>query len=459
MIRALLFFLTLAFFVVFAAWLAEHPGTVLITFDEYRLRTSVGFLVVAGILLALVITFLDRIWRYLVAAPHRIAVAFQENRRRRGYRALTRGMVAVAAGDSEEAGRQARRAEGLLHDPPLTMLLSAQAAQLRGDEGAATSYFQSMLNHPEMAFLGIRGLFMQALREGDNENALQLAQQAYALHPKTPWVVQALFDLQVRTGRWEEAEATLKNATSRKAIPAAEGRRQTAVLLLRQSEIAEGQGQVEEARHLAQDALKLAPDFAPIAIRYSRLAAREGKDRRAAKAIEKAWAKTPHPDLADAYLEIFPGEDPLERLKRIEKLAALYPDHPESHLAVAKAAIDAQIWGAARSNLAKAIAAMPSARAFRRMADLEEAEAGKTHAGEQWRVRAAEAPADNRWVCGHCGVIAESWSPICANCGEFDRFQWRSPRPAAADGSPSLRRHRTGRTNWFSRESLITPNR
>jgi hypothetical protein len=43
-------------------------------------------------------------------------------------------MVAVAAGDAAEAGRQAKRADALLGDPPLTMLLSAQAAQLNGDD-------------------------------------------------------------------------------------------------------------------------------------------------------------------------------------------------------------------------------------------------------------------------------------------------------------------------------------
>ena len=34
------------------------------------------------------------------------------------------------------------------------MLLSAQAAQLRGDEGAAARYFNNMLDRPETAFLG-----------------------------------------------------------------------------------------------------------------------------------------------------------------------------------------------------------------------------------------------------------------------------------------------------------------
>ena len=88
-----------------------------------------------------------------------------------GYRALTQGMVAVAAGDAEEAQKLARKADALLAEPPLTLLLSAQAAQLNGDETARPQrYFTAMLDRAETEFLGLRGLIMQALkrrRRGD----------------------------------------------------------------------------------------------------------------------------------------------------------------------------------------------------------------------------------------------------------------------------------------------------
>ncbi|PCJ58947.1 MAG: heme biosynthesis protein HemY, partial [Rhodospirillaceae bacterium] len=304
MIRAFAFFLLLAGVAVFAAWLVEHPGTVRITFADYRLHASIGFLGVAVLLLVLAAVFADRLWRYLITAPHRIAVTFRENRRRRGYRALTQGLVAVAAGDVEKADELSGRAKGLLHDQPLAMLLSAQVAQLRGDEGAAADYFEAMLHHPEMAFFGLRGLFTQALREGDTEKARRLARRAYALHPKTPWVVEALFERELHAGKLEDAETVLRQAIRQGVLPAVEGNRRRAVLLLRQGALLEGQGQPREARRFVQDAWKLAPDFSPVAIAYARLAVGEGAPRRAEKAIEKAWSKNPHPDLARAYLEI-----------------------------------------------------------------------------------------------------------------------------------------------------------
>ena len=68
--------------------------------------------------------------------------------------------------DLAGAQRQAKKADVLLNEPPLTMLLSAQAAQLDGDEQAAEGYFRAMLEREETRFLGLRGLITQAIKRG-----------------------------------------------------------------------------------------------------------------------------------------------------------------------------------------------------------------------------------------------------------------------------------------------------
>ena len=50
----------------------------------------------------------------------------------------------------------------------------------------------------------------------------------------------------------------------------------------------------------------------------------------------------PHPDLADAYAHLRPGNSARERLARVESLAAKSPGNVEAALAVARAALDAQ---------------------------------------------------------------------------------------------------------------------
>ena len=162
-----------------------------------------------------------RLWllyRWIVGAPGALLEGWGESRRRRGYRELTQGLAAVAAGDGAEAQKHARKAEQLLAEPALTLLLSAQAAQLTGDRDGAKRAFNAMLDDEQMAFLGLRGLIGQALREGDQSQALAYAERAFKLRPQTPWVVHSLFDMQAQIGQWKAAQETLDTGLRRKVV-------------------------------------------------------------------------------------------------------------------------------------------------------------------------------------------------------------------------------------------------
>src|SRR6185312_6775174 len=101
---------------------------------------------------------------------------------------------------------QARKA--LPHEP-LTHLLRAQAAQIGGDRATARRIFEAMLAAPETEQLGLRGLFLEAEREGEHEAARQFAERALQRNAKLGWPVEALFDLQCRAQDWQGALGTL----------------------------------------------------------------------------------------------------------------------------------------------------------------------------------------------------------------------------------------------------------
>ena len=66
--------------------------------------------------------------------------------------------------------------------------------------------------------------------------------------------------------------------------------------------------------------------------------------------------------------------------QRVENLAKAAPDHPESRLAVASAALAAELWGQARNRLsgltAEGMNADVRARAAQMLADLESRQRG-----------------------------------------------------------------------------------
>ena len=346
--------LSLAIVVAAAIWFSDRPGQVSIEWQGWLVELSVGRFVLAAALVLTALVFLVGVVRVIGRAPRKFREHQRASRRERGYRALTHGMVAVAAGDPAEANRQARRADVLLNEPPLTMLLSAQAAQLNGDEAAAARYFNGMLERPETAFLGVRGLLIQAQKNNDRRAALQYAERAYELQPKTPWVLTTMFDLQVAEGRWRAALATLEEAVKRHAVSADTARDRRATVLLGCSAEAEAAGDASDALRFARRANSLAPDFLPAVLRTVDLMVRSGKARPASRMIHNAWARTPHPALARIYGDIGEAGDALKRVKRYERLLSFNPDHPESHIALAEAALDAELWGEARNHLQRA---------------------------------------------------------------------------------------------------------
>ena len=354
----------------------------------------------------------------------------------RSYRALTRGMVAVAAGDAGEAERQSRRADALLDDPPLTLLLAAQAAQLRGDEAAAKRYFTAMLNRPDTAFLGVRGLLMQAERAGDTAEAKRLIARAYTMRPNTPWVLRSMLDDEARAGDWRAAQATLDRAARARALKDDEAREKRAAIVLARADAAHAAGDAAAALSFARAAMRLAPDWLPALVRRVALLAAAGRRRSAARIAERAWRRTPHPALAGIYAETGrAGEDGVAKLRRIERLAEANPSHPESAIAVAEAALDAKLWGIARATLARAAEGAPPARVCRLMARLE-AEENRDGAAERgWLVRAAQAAPDPAWLCSACAHAAADWHALCPNCGAFATLDWRTPPRAPAVGA------------------------
>lgn len=430
MIRAILLLLFLAGFMLVAAWFADRPGSVAIVWQGWRIDTSVPILIAVVALLAAFAAFIYRFWRALIGAPHAFGRWRRERRRRQGYVALTQGMVAVAAGDPDEARRQARRADVLLNEPPLTMLLSAQAAQLNGDENAAERYFTQMLERGETEFLGLRGLLIQAMRKGDHRRAIELARRARQLRPKTPWVLTTLFELETRSGDWRGAAETLTRAQRTGALPAPQARHHEAAVLIEQSRAAAEKGRGRESLKLAEQAHRAKPDHVAATIWLAERFIEAGKPRATERLVEEQWARTPHPDLLAAYRRARPVAEPLQWVKQAERLVRLAPLHRESLIALGTANLEAKLWGEARRHLKAAIEAgdgEPSAGLCRLMARLEEEEGQDPTAVRLWFARAAEAPPDPGWVCEACGSAHARWQANCPRCGGFDKLSWRAP--------------------------------
>lgn len=437
MIRFLVVLVLVVATVLGAAWMAENPGAVAIEWRGYRVETSIAVTFAALVLFALAVVFADRLWRFLRSLPRWFREGRAEGRTRRGFRALVQGLDAAAAGNVKEAERQAKRATEMLDGSPLPLVLSARVAEIGGREDEVRETYSRLSKRKETALLGLRGLIELARAEGDTTKALALAERARSLNPEGKWVAATLFDLQVRSRHWRAAEATLKREVKRAWISEEEGNHRAAVLLLAESEEQEAAGKAGPALKLARKAHALDPSAPQATVRLATLLVRRGSEARAEKAVEEAWAANPHPVLVRAYADIRTDEEPLARVRRFEKLLGLRPGQPVVHLALAAAAIDAQMWGIARRHLGIAEGMERSATLFRLYAELERKEHGDEGAAERWLARAAEESVFAPWVCAECGARAREFTALCPTCGAFDKVAYKGAGRAVTEGRPA----------------------
>src|SRR5208282_3697654 len=255
---------------------------------------------------------------------------------------------------------------------------------------------------------------------------LEYAVRANARAPAA-WAGQAVLDDRTRRGDWAGALATVDVNAAARLIDKPTANRWRAVIKTAMAEAAM-ERDPKHALTLAQEACRLAPTLVPAAAICGRLTAQAGDARRAARILEAAYAQTPHPDLAAAYLRVRRGDSTGDRLARARTLARVAPSDPESLIMVGRAALEAHDGAAARAAIAPLLASgSPVGRPTRRvcllMVDIEEAD-GHQGAVREWLGRAARAPRDKAWVAD--GLISDRWAPVSPS-GALDAFIWRTP--------------------------------
>jgi HemY protein len=412
--------------------LASRPGTVRIEWLGQIVELSVfsGIVILASLLgiLLLVGSLLRGAWR----SPAALAHYFDRRRRQRGLDALTGGIIAVGAGDRALAARYAAQARKALPHEPLTHLLRAQAAQIGGDRATARRIFEAMLASPDTEQLGLRGLNLEAEREGEREAGRQLAERALRLNARLGWPVDALFDLECRAGDWHGALETLALAERQQLLEKGPARRRRAVLLTAQAQALEDDAP-DKALELALEAHGLARDLVPAAAVAGRILASRGRTPKAARVLLRTWRQAPHPDLAVAYAYARPGDSPRDRLDRVRHLARLTPNHPEALIAVATSAIEAHAWDEAREALKPLLEGRLTQRVCALMARIEGEQYRDAGRVREWLARAAGAARDPAWIAN--GVAYPYWSPVSPATGQLDAMRWGVPAATSTESA------------------------
>ncbi|HEX3349029.1 MAG TPA: heme biosynthesis HemY N-terminal domain-containing protein [Acetobacteraceae bacterium] len=404
------------------AWyIAGLGGQVGVTIAGYTFEATAPVAVLFFLLAVLAVYIVVRVvGAIFFGIPAALGRSRERGRRSKGDAAITRTLVAIAAGDRGDARREAVRAQRLLGETPQTLLLAAEANRLAGDETAASEIYRKLSERDDAAFLGLRGLFRQAMARQDWTEAAAIAARAERVHPGAAWLREERAQLAIRTGNWSQALLLSPPDVPSVALKTA---------------VAEQTSDPREAMRLARQAFEQDPSFTPGVLAYARRLRAEGRESRAQEAIRTGWKAHPQPDLAEFFLAPVTGA--ANRLTAAAKLAAVNPAHLETMLLLSRLALDAGRLAYARRNAEAALAAgCNERRLWVLIADIEATERGDTEEGRAAQRdalrRAATADADPAWRCEVCGTVHDAWHPACPVCHAAGRITWGKPRVSAA---------------------------
>ena len=418
-----------------ASWLGAQPGMLSLEWLGWQMEMRTSLAVALLVVLAVALLSLDRLLRGLLSLPAWFGRNLARRRTESGHRALALGLMAVSAGEPDEARRQASRAQRLLAAPQLTDLLSAQAAHLSGDHRAADRYFTTLTRDRDTAFLGHVGLARLALEKDEPEAALAAARTALEIRPKSALAARQVMILEAERGQWSAALPALSVVIAAGSADDAEAAlltRQKAALSYLESQSADGAGDDAMRRRgqitKAQAALAAWPGFWPAALHLADLHAQAGSPKKAVKPLETAFRHMPHYAVAARLRTLWRVNEgaSVARLMRLIPKDGQLAD--EGRLVVAQMALDIGLVGEARRLLDEIDPAHRDAAGWRLVArlvaeDETSAEAAETDALRQ----AGEAPRPRRWQCTSCQLVHESWQPHCGGCAGFATLDWQRP--------------------------------
>ncbi len=412
--QRLLYIAILTVISLISLWLLEHPMPVTMQINGYMVTTSVATLTLIIVALAVLLIMLSR----FLSLPRSWKLKHENKRLQQSLDTAGATLLAMANNQYDTAGKHARKLEKLQHNKPLSLLLSAQAAQLQGDKRASLASFEQMLALPATQALGYRGLLVMADKAGDTALSDKITGQFAAVCPKDGMALEHQLHQHIHHHAWDDA----RNDITR-LYKAGHFSKQ-----LRDAWLQKIMLQTPEIHTKAT--YRLNPAFVPAALAH----ARQQQGKRQVEVLLNHWKKYGQQSalIAISLLTHVPVIEVYHLCRRHLK--------PHAHQADAlytltQAALKANQLPVAEFYIEQLLGLEQTRKALQLKADLLSRQ-GRDSVTD-WRDKAAIAPPDPTWTCQGCGHTTEEWSLICGNCNGIDTVIWGIAAPLSPPPSPA----------------------
>lgn len=343
-----------------AAALALHRlgGLVIITLGDWTLQTSVLFFVLVAVAGLALLQALMGLLRSLLGVPGRLGHWRQQRRERKTRNQLINGLLRLAEGRSKEAEKLLVKNADSSEAPLLHYLAAAIAAQQQSGYEQRDAYLaQADKTSPQAGFpVGLIQAQLQ-LEARQWEQALATLHYLNDTAPNHPRVQAMLLRACEALDEWGRIDMLLPAARRQKAISTIElSRLERAVALwrLRQAR-AQGAAALDSTWNSLDRTMRQDAD---VELAYLDGLAATGQAEQAERIMRTRLNKSYDPQWVQRY-GLLPLSSPERALSQVEKWLLERPDDPALLQAAGRLALQAQLWGRARSYLEAATARHP----------------------------------------------------------------------------------------------------
>jgi HemY protein len=373
-------------------WFAANPGSLNAEWLGWQIETNMIFGLI-GLIVFFVALWV--VWQLVLAFATMLGLRGVKTRGNLvgAAKGMGEAYAALRVGRGGQARADAHRARRAYRDPvkcPAT-LMEADGYAMSGEAEAARDLYKKLLDNHDTEGGAIRGLLELAVAEGNDAEIREYSERAFFKVDNPVWAARPALDEAFRNGRLEDVEKPLQVLEQSGQADADEMRRLRSDVFLKRAEAAKAAGRKGDAVTLARQAVDLVPESETAVDTLARMLAADGKARKAEQLVQDTWRKAPHALLARTWRDLAGGKDANALANRMQTLAALNPDHPESRLAAAEGAVEAKLWGQARTQLQPLITNQPCLRTCLLMARVEEGESGDGAKALDWMRRAVAA--------------------------------------------------------------------
>jgi HemY protein len=331
------------------SWLSHHPGIVHIEWLGYKVETSVLF---AGLVLFFCLAAVGFVWRivaFIVTVPWHMKQVWQKRHVSKGREALYQALLALEQGDDLNLQKALQRVRRFLKEPALALYLEGVAARSMGKTDLAQEKFRSLAHTTSYEKLGLVAALKLALADHQSALAWSLYEQLPSDFSLSAEIQQELIDAALSLEKFEEAlqlvdELKYQGGLSPLALRALRGK----IALVRSTHLQNSHHNDDGAYITAQEAWDLDPS-PPTAWHLVPFLLQRGRLRKAKEILAHLWETNPSLHIIPYVGQLESDNSPLRIYSTLKAWSAGVPDRPQRNVVLAHCALQAHLWGEARS--------------------------------------------------------------------------------------------------------------